>query len=524
MRGSAVRFGWILALGFAAAATAGEAPREAFADAPAAWKDYFVRAQAAVKLQDPLQRCLAFPDLPGNAWPEGHAAAHCRNHFALEEVPAAEIRAALDAGGAVALDARLQALLERHFDRDDPREDIHYVFDALRDAGPDMDALSRQWLRQAPDSAYAHLARAVHLDSAAWAARGGKYAAETPAGNLRRMSEIAGQAVLMYERAVEIEPRLMPAHEGLLRMATMDSRDDVAAEAIRAAERWDPACLSVARERMRALEPRWGGSYPEMFGYAQALQALQARRPAVAMYVGAPFADSGDVLSSDDAHAGEAMQALDLAVRLGSAESYLKDAANAAFTTDKQVRDTWKAYAYLLQAERFSEQNAWVQRTLAGFLVRRDPAWALRHAERAVQAEPADALGRYLLGAAYNNSRRHEEAQAQYLLAAEDAGQRQEALREMSAMWLYDSGLPPRQRSAKALPHLQRLMKEYPADGRGWIMHAQERALAENHIDESLLQTALEKADPDDPWQAHFIRSLQELRARRPVEAPRPPE
>ena len=37
------------------------------------WRAYLVKAREAERIEDPLQRCLAFPDLPDNSWPAGHA-------------------------------------------------------------------------------------------------------------------------------------------------------------------------------------------------------------------------------------------------------------------------------------------------------------------------------------------------------------------------------------------------------------------------------------------------------------------
>lgn len=497
------------------------AAREApFHDAPPAWRAYFDAVLAARKLTDPLQRCLAYPDLPGNQWPARHAEVHCRNHFERLLLTVDEIQAALAKGDVAALEARLDTLLARHFDPQDPREDIHYVFDALREATPAQDALTKQWLRLSPESAYAHLARGAYLDGAAWNARGEKYASETPRENMQRMSQIASQAVVMFEQAVALEPRLLPAYEGLLRMSVVASLDDVGEHAIEQAARVDPGCVSMAYEHMRALQPRWGGSYPAMFQYAESLRLLQASRPHLAMYVGAPLADHADRLVADDQYVGTTLQGFEQAVSLGSNEEYMKDVANVALNATDGARDPWKGYAHLIQAERFSPQNAWAQRTLARFLMRRDPEWALHHVKRALELEPADAAGHYLAGVAYYTMRRFDAAQAEYLIAIDDADQRQASLRELSSMWLYASGLPSRQRATRAAPYIARLMKEYPDDGQGWIMHLHERTMVDNHVDASLLKTVLQKADRSDPWQARAIQPFEDIRAGRPAAPP----
>ena len=54
-------------------ASGGQAP---FAKAPTEIRDFLIKAEAADKIEDPLARCLAFPDLPANKWPASLASAH----------------------------------------------------------------------------------------------------------------------------------------------------------------------------------------------------------------------------------------------------------------------------------------------------------------------------------------------------------------------------------------------------------------------------------------------------------------
>lgn len=81
-------------------------------------------AVAARAIADPLARCLAFPDLPGNQWPAGLAKAHCEYLYG-ERLTGEQIKARIDAGDFAALDARLAADLARHFDAGDFSEAIH---------------------------------------------------------------------------------------------------------------------------------------------------------------------------------------------------------------------------------------------------------------------------------------------------------------------------------------------------------------------------------------------------------------
>ena len=516
-----MRKGWWIAV-LAAAAWLGAMPRavsaepppipekdshEAFKNLPEPWRDYFVRAREAERLDDRLQRCLAYPDMPGNRWPDGHTEAHCRFH-ALEPIGLAEIEAYLQRNATAELDQRLDALLAKHF-AGEGGEDIHVAVAAFSDANADTDRLSARWLQLAPGSAYANFARANYYRDAAWNARGGKWASETPRESMRRMTEAAGRAIPLFREAIRIEPRLMPAYAGLLNVAMLDSRADVEREALAGAMAQDPACLEIARLRMVALQPRWGGSYEEMLSYAAELSKHVARRPQLAIHVAAPYADRGDRLVAEKEYSREAAGVLEIAVRIGSNEGAMHDAASVALNPDEGDADRWKGTALLLQEDRFGGTNAWAHRQIAWQLVKPEPEWSLRHARKAAELDPENAFGQYLLGAGYCNTRQFEKAERHYLVAVEDAGQRRGSLRELSSMWLYDSGLERKQAATKAKPYIDQLLQAYPDDGAGWAMRLDQVGLTEGRIDLAMVREFLRHADRQDPRQAQRAAHLE---------------
>jgi hypothetical protein len=508
---------WILGYALAATPAMGEeAPpipdkpeAEQFKDVPAPWRDYLVKARAAERVADPLQRCLAYPDIPGNEWPQGHAAAHCRDH-AIRVMALDEIAAYVDDGDFAGLDRRLDAYLQRHFSDTGFGEDIHYVFDEFIRADADADRISAQWLALQPDGAYANLARASFYQGAAATARGGGYAAQTPRDNLRRMTGFVDKAIPLFERAAELAPRLMPAYTGMLDVGTMDSRPELEQRAIMLASKQDPACLYMAKERMRALEPRWGGSYEEMLSLAAELSTHVAKRPQLAVYLGAPYGDRGRTMIADDQRDEETAAILDVAVRMSSNESYLEDAANVAFNAKDQAKDQWKALAYLLQETRFRKAGVWTYRNIADMLVRLEPEWSLRNAFIAEQLAPDESFLQYLIAAGYYNAHRYGEAEKRYLAALEDPQQRQASLRELVTMWMFDAGLERKAGALKARPYLDRLLAEYPDDGRAWMYRTASDATLNGTVSNDVVQSFLRNADRNDPRQAGLVQRIEE--------------
>ena len=491
---------------------------EQFKDAPEQWRDYLIKARAAERIADPLQRCLAFPDPPNNEWPTGHAEAHCRHHFAVERLTLDQIASLVERGEVAKLEEILDQSLARHFSEDGHSEAIHDTFNYLLTSREDNDRIGQvteSWLKQAPKSAYANLARGSYYNGAAWKARGSKYASETPRESMRRMSELVEQAIPYFRKAISINPKLMPAYTGMVDLGMVDSRPDLEAKAVAQAEKIDPACVELANVRMRTLKPRWGGSYEEMLAYANQLSAYLPGRPHLAIHVAAPFADRGDRLIADDQYTEEAMQVLDIAVAIGSDEDALHDAASVAGALTDGKPDGWKRLAYLLQESRFREINAWGARDIAWRLVRNEPEWSLRYALRALALEPDSAYGHYLAGAGYYNTRRHEDADREYRIAIEDGEQRQASLREVAEMWLWNGDLQkPEARKAnasRAKPYIDRLIREYPDDGRGAIMAFWAGVFENPRVDEPVLRAALKKVDRSDPWQKFRAEHMDQM-------------
>lgn len=511
----------VLMLAFAlpaSASTAPDIPQRAEAEVlqrvAAPWRDYLIRVRAAERIEDPLQRCLAFPDLPGNRWPAGHAAAHCRHHHAHARLSLAEIAGFVDRGDLRGLHAWLDASQQRHFDAQELGEDIHDIFNyGVFDPSPESDRVTAQWLKAAPESAYAHLARGSFLSRSAWRARGNRFAAETPDASMQRMSALVEQAIPYYEKALQLDPRLMPAYTALADLGMMDSRDALKESAFERADAIDPACVELANVRMRAMSPRWGGSYEQLLAHAKKLSSHVARKPHLAVHVAAPFADRADRLDAADQYDGETREVLAVALAAGSDEDTLRTAANFALNSTDAKREPWQALAYLLQESRFRDNSAWGKRQVAWQLVRDEPEWSLQYALSALELEPDSAFGHYVAGAGYYNAGRFADADREYAIAVRDPKQRQASLREVSQMWL--GAVTPTDRAplVKAKPYIQRLLGEYPDDGRAWLLDLELR-FRSGSVDIDTIRAAVKKVDRSDPWQAARVKDLDEALAK----------
>lgn len=166
-----------------------------YAQPPAELASYFEQVRKAEAIADPEQRCLAYPDLPDNQWPEGAAAGRCvmstqQIGFSLGELQAM----LLEPGGAAELEAEMQALLEAHYSDPRRREGIFTVFDRF-DGGVQAGAVAAAWSRKAPRSPFAMAAMGRHRAEQGWSARGSAYVANTSAPQLKRMSQAFAGAI-----------------------------------------------------------------------------------------------------------------------------------------------------------------------------------------------------------------------------------------------------------------------------------------------------------------------------------------
>jgi hypothetical protein len=473
---------------------------EAFKLAPAPWREYLLQARSAERIVDPLKRCLAFPDLPGNRWPAGHSQAVCRYRYA-SVISMAELEAYLDNGDIEGLDAKIEAYLDMHFSKEDFSEDIHVFYRQFKSASAETDRVSARWLSLAPKSAFALMGRGMYLEELAWDARGAKWASETSQQKMRKKTEIVDQAVPLLRAALKREPKLMPAYSSLMNLGVLDSRDDLVEDAISLGEKQDRDCFDLVYRRMFSMKPRWGGAYEDMLAYANALLKRAQERPLLAIAMALPYGDRGGILTGQEKYNAETAEVLTLAVAIGADQDAFYDAADTALNRKDAKADQWKALALLLQEVRYRPTNAWGNRTLARSLVEQEPEWSLKYGLSSIDLDEKSSDGQYFVATAYKFLKRFDDAERHYRLSLQDNKYMQETLREIAAMWLYDSGLKNVERAVKAKPYIDRMISEYPDDAIGWLMRVDYEAAEKGAASIDTLRDFLRHADRSNPEQ-----------------------
>ena len=209
----------------------------------------------------------------------------------------------------------------------DPRKEYWPIDagEAFVSAEPELVADLDRWVAATPDSFAPYYARAGHYVAAMFARRGEKYAAETPADDLRAMRDAASLAVADLDRALALSPKLVGAMRQEIRvgMATGDSqrirtwKDRALASC--------PGCLQIRATYLTSLTPRWGGSYEAMRAFVRSV--LPRDNPRFHVLAGYEDFDRAS-LEKDDA---AALADIDRAVALGEYWEYRAERGRILF-------------------------------------------------------------------------------------------------------------------------------------------------------------------------------------------------
>ena len=170
----------------------------------------------------------------------------------------------LRAGHFAELDARMSAVQAAWRSG---RIDELALLDAFRpfgDADPALSASYEAWVAAFPKSYVAHLAQGEYEVHAGRAARGGAYAASTPASRFRAMSADNERASRALRASLALDERPLLSYSLLMDLTRHAGDRADARQFLEAGLRLDPHGYIVRLRYMTTLESRWGGSVRAM--------------------------------------------------------------------------------------------------------------------------------------------------------------------------------------------------------------------------------------------------------------------
>jgi tetratricopeptide (TPR) repeat protein len=462
---------------------------------PAQWADYIAAVRKADAIEDDEARCVAMPDLPGNAWRPGASKWRCsilrKPMLSLDEIDALLKRD----GGATELDRRFATLLDANFNDLAQRDQIFIAFHPFDDSTRAGEVAER-WLQQSPRSAFAHAAVGMHHDSAGWKARGLKYVHDTSQAQLDRMAHKFVQAIPEYLEALKIEPRLSPACTSLAAIGRQSS-DRVQAYAMAACTKVDPDSYFVTLERIYEAQPKWGGSDEALRVAVAYAEARVDKNPMLAALLG-EGAGYEPSMADDEVGAADALAA---AVSMGPS-GYLSRAAGRAF---RAKGDPWTALAYQSQAVRFRPRDEADRYARAGTLwALGDLDWAYRDMQVALEVAPDDGWDNYRMGQLVRLLKSEKEARPFFRHAMDVTESRRQAM----AMYCQGFVMEPAS-SSEAADCTRDMVAEYPEDGEGWRLRFWTLSQAKDPEAQHAAEMFLRYADANDAFQQQAIPGIR---------------
>lgn len=342
-------------------------------------------AMRAERITDPLQRCLAYPDPPGSHWNRDVVAAYCTYRYG-PTIPLAEVRQLIESGKTAELDRRFAAMLHQQQTQPDARGWFDHAFEMdFNTESFDVHELVQAWLRQAPDSAFAHAASGLVYAKMAFAARGSALVRDTPESNFESMDRLAIQADDDLRRAIALNPGLAPAYDAMVNMGGYSGFGchyayAAADKGLAAA----PDNFAIYDTLMWLAQPKWCGSETELRSLWTRAQSHAASNPLLLLIKPAGEFNLIDACKCSDR---KQLRAYVAVLDQPATARELLEAGNTA----RDVGDTATTMIYLSEALRFDSSLDGARTDRIYGLVDFDNAkWAIEESDRLIAKSPDD--------------------------------------------------------------------------------------------------------------------------------------
>lgn len=418
---------------------------------------FLKKVAEAEALNDPVQRCIAYPSIPGLEWPKSHIDAHCHYHHD-PIISLKQMQALADAGEFNKLEMAFAELQARHTDTNNQSEVIHRAFEYL--AYAEAEKLTEAWLKHSPESAYALTARADNLRASAWRARGGNYISETPKENIKQMSNYAQKAIALYQKAIKLNPQLMPAYSGLINTSMVDSESTIEIETLVKALSIDNQCAELFRRTLTALSPRWGGSLDAMLGFQEkyVLPSIISR-PLNAQYMAYAYEDFVNNARTAGKTAEELTPYILKGLALGANEDLL-DEAERLYRKNGQYD---LANIYISQVIRFRGGTAIDYGNMGNIMLHFGIIEQGAHfLNKALEIEPGNLYAHYRLGSYYHYKQNWQKAISHAQMAKDHEAYGQHSMQILTESLYFDK------KPLEAIPHAIEMTKRFPNAPESW--------------------------------------------------------
>ncbi|MFH2036605.1 MAG: hypothetical protein ABIJ45_09400 [Candidatus Zixiibacteriota bacterium] len=191
----------------------------------------------------------------------------------------------------------------------------------------------------------AYTARGFYYTNLAYAVRGQEYVANTPAEHLDEMHQYLAKAIPDLKKAIELNPKNMPAYAAMIQAAMSEPSVD-AEKYLETALKNDERSYYVRSQYMLKLQPRWGGSYEAMEQFGDETAAKADLNPRFWTFKGAVAADKAS-LAYDEGDMKTAAKFYNYAMKFGERVQWLQYRA-ACYYKSGQLEEAHRDFVRML--------------------------------------------------------------------------------------------------------------------------------------------------------------------------------
>ena len=464
------------------------------------------RIRTAEKIRDPYERCMAYPNPAEFNWSPAAIETMCRRQ-SRRMLGWKEIEDALNRHHPEIVDQAFESYLSKNYAEPGQHGFLTWTYWWMfQSPSKWTEDTTNHWVESDPNSAYALAARGIHLSQAAYDARGGKRASETPAANFERMHELVERSRRDLERSLELNPRLIAAYHGLLHTSRLvdDPQEAQRRDAwIEQALALDPDDQWIYQDWMDAVDPSWGGSVAEMESVADQAARRADTNPALPLLKASALCAQADEYRCESC-SKDGRKSLDLyrkAAAFGPAGCFLEGAGAAAVL----AQDPQTAVRYYSQAYRFLGGDEWLAYRAQNLRSIGRGDWALQNLNDALARNPGNTTLLYALALAYVDAGRYGDAEKTYrdMLKLEPGNQT--AALELARLYLSALNAPD-----KARPLIDGVLERDPTLASAWFLQATLYEAIDNQPGyRDAAAKFLRYANRTDPWQATNISIVE---------------
>lgn len=473
------------------------------------------RMRAAENIDDPHRRCREYPIPAGIEWPQPPIDAFCADEF----TPILSLQQASNwilTDETPVLEDRLDTSLDGYYRGALAEWALYRQYQPFADSSVRIGRLTERWLRHAPESAHARLARGLHLYRSGTEARGTELVRNTPAADLKRMRVLLKQSIDLLESALDIEPRLLPALHCLIDIGKFLGDRSLIEDAFERGLIQDPASFYLRSRHLFAHQPEWGGSLERIDELAQQGQEHLDSNPRLANLTTLALTERVKWMFRNKVDTDSAAM-LELAMRAnaaGSAWFALEWGTHYAHRTGDRVLRV----QLLSQMLRFTPNASKQRLQRARSLVRLGEIdWARDDLRLVLTQEPDNLVAlrehAWLDIQSGDSERALDLVERLYALDPDDLW----ALDQMA--WVH---LRLRRDLVAAEPLIDRLLERRPDNGRAWALRLELLKVGGRPGVGDAVRRFIETADESRPDQRRALAEAHAWLAENPEEAARP--